>query len=105
MSSVFATGLAGLQQAARGVEAVASNVANVNTPGYRAVRSDNSADGVRYRNAPPDRTPSDDELNTSDVELATEVINLKRHEQAYRANAVLIEAESRRIGTVLDIIA
>ncbi|MCA9255993.1 MAG: hypothetical protein KDA33_10165, partial [Phycisphaerales bacterium] len=71
MSAIFGTALAGLNRATLGVEAVASNVANLNTPGYRAVRVDGGSGQVEHRSStPPQET---DEGETSDVDLATEL--------------------------------
>ena len=105
MGNVLGTALAGLNQAAQGIQTVASNVANVNTPDYRTVRASRGSGTVEYQNDPAESTSADTDNGTSDVDLATETIELKRHEQAYRANATLVQLESERIGTVLDIIA
>lgn len=104
MSSVFATALGGLNRATLGVQAVAGNVANLNTPGYRAVRVNAGTGTAEYRAGAANPTPLDIEAQPSDVDLATELIDLKRHEQAYQANATLIDFENRRLGELLDLL-
>lgn len=93
----FATGLAGLHAAERGVLAAAGNIANLNTEGYRARRSDGTP-----RHDGPQRT--DAAGNTpSDVDLAEELIELKRHTTGYRASAAVIKSADRTLGSLLDI--
>lgn len=102
MNSVFATALTGLNRAAQNIMAVADNVANVDTPGYRAMRIQSNGTAA-YRNRPDTTDDAESAIGASDVDLATELVELRRSDQAFRANAVMIERERRRLGTLLDL--
>ncbi|MCB9852430.1 MAG: flagellar basal body rod protein [Phycisphaerales bacterium] len=104
MSAILGTALSGLERATLGVQAVAGNIANLNTPGYRSVRVDNGTGKVEYRSGTAVAEAAENELGSSDVDVATELIELKRQQHAYEANAALIEFEDRRLGTLLDLI-
>ena len=104
MSSILGTALSGLNRATLGVQAVASNVANLNTPGYRSVRVGGGSGQVEFRDASRSAAIDASTLATSDVDLASELIELKKHEHAYRATATLIDFEDRRLGELLDLV-
>lgn len=107
MTSVMNIALGGLQRNARGVQVVAENVANVNTDGFRARRYDPGSDSVTLSNdTPPDAAgPDQQALPPSDVDLATELVNLKKFEIGYRASGVVFSAADRMTGELLNMFA
>lgn len=105
MSAILGTALSSLSRATLGVQAVAGNIANLNTPGYRAVRVNGGSGNVEYRSGTAVAEATEGGQAASDVDLATELIELKRQEQAFQASATLVDFEDRRLGTLLDLIA
>jgi flagellar hook protein FlgE len=108
MTTLFDTALAGMSRNMRGIETAAGNVANVNTDGYHAQR-DGSATGAA---ASPESAPAAAaeaaalvDLPTSDVDLATEFVDIKLHEIGYQANGLLIKVADRMLEDTLDILA
>lgn len=99
--------LGGLQRNARGVQVTAENVANLNTDGYRARRYDPGSDSVTLSNdVRPDAVgPDQQALPPSDVDLATELVNLKKFEIGYRASGVVFSFADRMTGELLDLFA
>ena len=85
----------------------AENVANVNTDGFRARRYDAGTDSVTLSDQPrPDAAgPNQDALPPSDVDLATEFVNLKKFEIGYRASGVVFSVADRMTGELLDLLA
>ena len=106
MTSVLNIALTGLHHNRRGMETVAQNIANVNTDGHRAQRYDPASGSTRPRYDEPvlDDGADLDLLPPSDVDLATEFVDLKRYQIGYRANAVLITAADRLTGELLDLL-
>jgi len=90
MSGIFGTALTGLNRAAVGINVAASNIANGSAP-----VNGHGNNSIASRDA---IGPS------SGVSLASNLINLKRHEAAFSANATLIDLEDRRLGELLDLI-
>ena len=103
MTSVFNIALTGMQHNLRSVETSARNIANVNTDGYRAQRYDPATGTTGPRYDEPASTGN--AQSPSDVDLATELVEIKRHEIGYRANAVVIVAADRMMGDLLDVLA
>ncbi len=106
MTTVLNTAIRGMSNSFRSIETIAGNVANVNTDGYRAQRYD-AATGTttpRYEARPPSDDPHAVAPSASDVDLATEFIDMKRHEIGYRANAVLVTVADRMLGEWLDVL-
>jgi flagellar basal-body rod protein FlgC len=100
MLSAVQTALGGISRASAGVAAAANNVANLNTDGYRAQRLD-SAGNSRPRHdtsVAPDPAPSD-------VDLAEEAVDMKRHEMSFRANVAAARVADRMNGELLDLLA
>ncbi|UCG32372.1 MAG: hypothetical protein JSU68_11975 [Phycisphaerales bacterium] len=98
------TALAGIRSSQRGLQVVANNVANVNTDGYRAQRYDSASGEVRPRHDPPPPVPEDADLPPSDVDLAEELIDLKRYELGVRASIRAIEVADNMLGRLFDIV-
>ena len=101
MYSVLDTALSGLRRHEHGIQTVANNIANVNTDGYRAQRYDVASDSTRDRYEPGDHNVN--EPAPSDVDLATEIVDLKRYEVGYAANAAVVRVADHLLGTLLDI--
>ena len=108
MSQVFAIALSGMQAASAQVDVAANNIANADTPGYKASRADLlelSTGGVGVAGTSKDSTPGPiqpDGKQGSNVDLARESINLTRAQILYSANAAVLKIGSRMTGTLLD---
>jgi flagellar hook protein FlgE len=106
MTTVLSTAITGMQNNLRSIETAAGNVANVNTDGYRAQRYDAATGTTRPRYEPraPSNDPAADATPPSDVDLATEFIDMKRHEIGYKANAAVVTVADRMLGELLDVV-
>ena len=107
MTSLMNIALSGMHRNYGGLTTAANNVANVNTRGYRAQRYD-AATGTtspRYETTPRSADTDADAPPASDVDLATEFVDIKLHEIGYRANATVIHVADRLSGEVLDLLA
>ncbi len=107
MTTVLNTAVIGMGNNSRSIETIAGNVANVNTDGYRAQRYDSATRTTtpRYEERPPSDDPDDVGLAVSDVDLATEFVDMKRHEIGYQANAAVVTVADRMLGELLDVLA
>jgi len=97
----------GMRDSARAIETIAQNVANVGTEGYRAQRYDPSKGGNVPRTGmsqSPIQQVNPEEAFASDVDLATEFVDLRRQQATYDANAVLVRTGDRMIGELLDLV-
>jgi flagellar hook protein FlgE len=96
--------LTGMSRNMRSIETAARNVANVNTDGYRAQRYDPASGTTRprYDDPVPDDGADPETLLPSDVDLTTELVDIKRYEIGYRANAVVLVVADRMAGELLD---
>jgi len=106
MTSVMNAAITGMSNSFRGIDTAAGNIANVNTNGYRARRYD-AATGTtspRYEAPPPSDSPDAVAEAASDVDLATEFVDMKRHELGYRANATVVTVADRMLGELLDVL-
>jgi flagellar basal body rod protein FlgG len=102
---------AGMASALRRIEFTAHNIANINTPGFRASHAretgilDGGAvldSGETQRAAPP--TPFEfGSLPGSNVNLAVELVNLLLDRHAFEANADAFRAQSDVLGELLDL--
>ena len=102
--SAFASSLSGLNAASWLVTVSAGNVANLNSEGYRAKRVEFEAnsDGTVRVQAP---TESDAEPapGGSNVDLATEMVNLMVANTYFAANAAAIWTQGEILGMTLDL--
>ncbi len=107
MLSVLDSALAGIQSNQLGLLVAANNIANLNTEGYRAQRHDPATGRAEPRCDPPLAPPGGATLDgpASDVDLTTELIELKRHEYGFRANLHVAVIAGRMSGELLDIFA
>ena len=98
MTSAIRAGMSGMAACRSMVAATANNLANANTPGYRAQRAHMTATdgGVRTDVRRADRPG---------VDIARELVDLRVAETGVRANAAVIRAEDERLGTILDVFA
>jgi len=113
LSSIHATALSGLLHQSRRLGVSAHNVANVDTPGFRASRavaSENANGGVTTQVLPTNDSPalllSDGEQSTgSNTDLATEVVTQISARAAYGANLAALKAAQESEEALLDILA
>jgi len=99
----ISAGLSGLRTAAQGVALSASNVANLNTPGYRArslVQAEQAQGGVAGVAVAQSQEPL--APGGSNVDLATEAVNLKTQGVGYQADLKFLEVQNRLLGSALD---
>ena len=106
MTAAMNIALQGLGRNAQGVRVVAHNIANVDTQGYRSQRYNPATNSTTSRYPEP---PSGGDLEAigevpSDVDLATEFIELKRFEIGYRASGTVLVVADQLIGELLDLL-
>jgi flagellar hook protein FlgE len=96
INGLFSTALSGLNAAGAVINTAASNIANAETPGYKAGRVElataASGDGVEVAGVTRD----------GDVDLANEVVSLRQGQLLYQANAAVVRVGDRLTGTLLD---
>jgi flagellar hook-associated protein FlgK len=96
INGLFSTALSGLNAAGAVINTAASNIANVETPGYKAGRvelaSAPNGDGVEVAGV----------TREGDVDLVNEVVSLRQGQLLYRANAAVVRVGDRLTGTLLD---
>jgi flagellar hook protein FlgE len=95
--------LSGVRTAAQAVAVTSNNVANLNTPDFRAKRLDQQdlpQGGVR----PAQIQASQDTPvpGGSNVDLATEAVNLKTEGLSYQANLKFLKVQDDLLGAALD---
>jgi flagellar hook protein FlgE len=97
----------GMRRSARAIDTIARNIANVETEGYRTQRHDPSTGVDQARTGmsqSPLRQGTPEEGSASDVDLATEFVDLRRQQTTYDANAAVIRVGDRMIGELLDLV-
>mgnify|MGYP005861903867 CR=1 FL=1 len=110
-TSASALGALGISQAV-----TANDVANMNTAGYRAkevrLESGPGDQGVQVAEIREDTSagplvpgPQDSLVEGSNVDLATEMVQMVRDEVAYAANAAVIRTHADMAGVLLDTMA
>lgn len=109
----IAASVSGMLNALRRTAVTANNIANVQTPGYRAARAENieQADGgVRIGAITRDESPGplllDETANGfregSNVDLTTENVNLLLNRRQFEANAAALRAQDDALSDLLD---
>lgn len=99
----ISTGLSGVAVAGQSVAVSARNVANLNTPGYQAEslrQADLEPGGVRATGIQESREPAGSE--GSNVDLATEAVNLDTQGLTYQANLKFMQVQQNLLGAALD---
>jgi flagellar hook protein FlgE len=108
VTEVLNIALSGMQAAGSMMNTAANNIANLNTPGYRASHVDLvelSGGGVAVGGGRPDTAPapvSADGKAGSNVDLATEMVSLIQSRNLYSANAMVVKTADRMVGSLLD---
>jgi len=113
MINMIGSTLAGLSVHAKKINTAAHNVANVNTDEYKKDRVTIHANesGQPQANITKVNTPGyriqgpDGEIETSNVDLAEEMVNLQAGKIGYQANLKVLEAEDDVWDSVLDLLA
>jgi flagellar hook-associated protein FlgK len=110
INGIFSTALSGLNAAGAIVNTAASNIANLDSRGYKARRVNLASapgnGGVQVASISSDPTPGaldDQGQELSNVDLPTEIVNLRLGGILYKANAAVIRAADQMTGTLLDI--
>jgi flagellar hook protein FlgE len=107
LSSIFSIGLSGLNAAGAMFGASAHNIANMDTPGFQSTRvrltpaPDGSGVRINYVRPDPKVARAEDEAN-SDVDIASEFVNVRRAAMLYKANASVVRIGDSLMGTLLD---
>jgi flagellar hook protein FlgE len=111
ISDSMYTALSGMQAASAQMNIAASNIANMHSVGYQALRANlnalpaNAGVSVGSVSADPSQGPVDQNgQQSSNVDLTTEVINMSMAKNLYTANAVAFRVSSQMTGGLLDII-
>jgi flagellar basal-body rod protein FlgC len=111
INGIFSTALSGLNAAGAIVDTAASNIANLDTNGYKTRRvnltsaPDNGGVHVESITANPTPGGLDDQgQELSNVDLPTEIIHLRLGGILYDANAAVVRAADQMTGTLLDIL-
>ncbi len=101
ISSALSSAVSGLAANAAAVQAIAENVANVNTPGYRAVRvrtssvvAGSSAGGVQATR-----------VREGEVNLVRQFTRLIQAEISYTANAQVVRTADDITRKLIDVVA
>ena len=87
----------GMQAAQARLDASAHNVANLSTPGFRALKVESSpqADGGVVTRVDQETQPG--------VSLETELVQQRAASYAYKASLKVVQTEDRLMGSLLDI--
>lgn len=99
----IAASLSGIRTSAQAVGVASNNIANVNTPGYKAQELQQrdlpqggvEASGIRESQEAPRE-------GGSNVDLASEVVNLKTDAIGYQANLKFLKVQDLILGATLD---
>jgi len=108
MSSVMSISLSGMQAASAMLNVTANNIANLNSPGFNPSRADLvelSGGGVAVSGTSFEDNPqTSPKTQTSNVDLPTELVNLKLGQTLYDANAMVLKTADQMTGTLLNIL-
>jgi len=107
MLSVIQTALGGILHNQRGLQVTADNIANVNTDGYRTQRLDaNTGQPAPDAKSPQPRPPDwPESYPYNDVDLATEIVQMKAYEVGVKANAKVVSVADKLLGELMDTLA
>ncbi len=96
MSSLASIAQSGLSAAQLRLDASAGNIANMNTPGYRAQRVEQQASGNGGVDARVDRVPA------PGVSLEQEIVEQLAASHAFKANLHIMRTGDEVLGRLLD---
>ncbi|HWE01257.1 MAG TPA: flagellar basal body protein [Tepidisphaeraceae bacterium] len=108
--NLYDVAVSGLQAAQAQVNVAARNVANLDTPRYKSSRADLvdvSGGGVAvggYSQNPSAGPIQPDGQQGSNVDLATQLVDLSQARHLYDANAAVIKVADQTTGSLLDIL-
>ena len=111
MLSILNIAASGLSAASARLAVTAGNIANADSAGYHARRvtaAPATGGGVRVDSVALDSSAAPlglDGNRGSTVDLARESVDLIRAKHQYTANAKLVKAGDRMLGTLLDVLA
>ena len=114
MSSIntLSASMSGMLAAEAQINAVAANIANLNTPGYKAISTqlrslpNNGGVAVGPFTSNASAGPVNPSLKSgSNVNLVQQIGQLDKARILYNANAAVVRATSRMTGTLLDMFA
>ena len=96
INGLFNTALSGLNAAGAVINTAASNIANMETPGYKAGRVElaSAADG--------EGVEVEGVTHDGDEDIASDLVSLRLGQTLYRANAAVIRVGDQLTGTLLD---
>jgi flagellar basal body rod protein FlgB len=103
-NNVFDIAASGLNAAQTQLQTTANNIANQDTPNYKAERADLvdlSGGGVAVSGISQSAAPGDQQGNN--VDPAQEMVNLAQEKLMYTANAMVINVANQMVGSLLDI--
>jgi flagellar hook protein FlgE len=92
----FGIALSGMQAAQTQINIAANNIANINSPGFKAQRANTVS-------APSGGVEVTGTSNISTDDLATQMTNLQQAKFTYDANAEVVKVQSQMYGSLLDI--
>ena len=107
---VFGVALSGMQAAQAQLLVGADNIANLATPGFKASRVnlvEAPGGGVQIAGITKDTASGSlgaDGQESSNVDLASELVGLSQARTFYTANALVVRTADRMTGTLLDIL-
>ena len=109
INGIFSTALSGFSAAGAIIDTAASNIANFDSNAYKARRvnlaSAPNNGGVQVGSITADPAPGaldDQGQELSNVDLPTEIVNLKLGGMLYNANAAVVRVADQMTGTLLD---
>jgi flagellar basal-body rod protein FlgC len=108
LMDVLSIGGSGMNAAMTQLNVTANNIANLNTPGYQSQGVDLvslSQGGVGVGGITTDTTPGPVDptgKEQSNVDLASQSIDLMREKTLYDANAAVVRTGNQMLGSLLD---
>jgi len=115
MTAVLNTALSALDAYGKKLDVAANNIANLNSDGFkksRAIFEEADPSGVIVSiskvNTPGAPIPAEDGAGkpreSSNVDLAEEIVGLKTTKHGYQANLKVVKAEDEMLGSLFDIL-
>ncbi|MBI1388355.1 MAG: hypothetical protein GC154_07900 [bacterium] len=102
---ILSIGLSGLNASRNQALTASNNLANLNTPGYRAQRANGGVSQTPGPMIPSgDASRGDEYVEGSNVDIAEEAVNLNQAVNSTRANAAVVRTGDQMLGTAIDLI-